>query len=542
MLGGLLDEQRLHGNLQLLGNSTIEPQRTAEPPARQLEPWLGLASLLWVLPLWATPFLPMVDYPQQLAAASIVRFYGDPARRLQEAYQLSLGRPHGLFEMLVAGLARLLPIETAGRLVVALALAAVLPAAIALCRRTGRPSWYALLALAVTYGHAFYWGFVDSLLAVPLLLGGLALADAHFERRLTAASWLLLAGWGLLFYTTHLQFLLLFAGGVAWLALARRPSFRTWMLQVSSVLPGLALGMGVLGWAHLHAAEVMTAFQQRLTARPTVFLPPLEALRRIPENLFGAYAGGAQVVLALLLAGVALLLARRSDAEGDDRLFRSRFAVLAAGVGLLCFVLPQFHDGYLMSERLVAIAVMLAVPALPCPSSPRRLRLAALLTAALLVLQLGLTWTGFLRFAAETAGLRELLDTTEPGQTLAGLIYEPIPSEWSWPPVLLHFPAWYQVEKGGRVLFSFAQYFNSPVSYRPGANWEDGVLAEWDEWNPRKFVYPRHAAWFRYFLVRGGPETLAAAFGPYLAETKVRQAGRWYLVERPAGMVQATAE
>jgi hypothetical protein len=315
---------------------------TARSP-RRFEPVLWLISVLWVLPLWAAPFLPMVDYPQQLAAASIVRFYGDPVRRLQEAYQLSLARPHGLFELLVAGLAHLLPIEQAGRLVVALALAAVLPATVALCRRTGRPSWYALLALAVTYGHAFYWGFVDSLLAVPLLLAGFALADGLFDRRFGFRSWLALALWGLLFYGTHLQFLLLFAGGVAWLALARKPGFRSWVLQVSSVLPGLALGMGVLGWAHFHAAEVMTAFQQRLTARPTVFLPPLEALRRIPENLFGSYAGGAQVVLALLLAGVVLLLARRP--EGEERLFRSRFAVLAAGVGLLCFVLPQFHRG-----------------------------------------------------------------------------------------------------------------------------------------------------------------------------------------------------
>ena len=80
--------------------------------------------------------------------------------------------------------------------------------------------------------------------------------------------------------------------------------------------------------------------------------------------------------------------------------------------------------------------------------------------------------------------------------------------------------------------YSFAQFFNSPVTYRPGQNYEDALLAEWDEWKPQHFVYPRHARYYRYFLVRGGPENLAAAFGPYLAQTRVRKAGRWYLVER----------
>jgi hypothetical protein len=58
---------------------------------------------LWVIPLWVIPYLPMVDYPQQLAVASILRYWGDPARNLQEGYQIALFRPQGLFEMITAG-------------------------------------------------------------------------------------------------------------------------------------------------------------------------------------------------------------------------------------------------------------------------------------------------------------------------------------------------------------------------------------------------------------------------------------------------------
>src|SRR3954468_10036841 len=109
-----------------------------------------LALALWVLPLWVVRFPPMVDYPQQLTLAAILRWYGDPVRRFRETYELALCAPHGLFKLLGAGLRWVLPINVAGRLVVSLCLLAVGAAALALCRRTGRPSVYALLALTLT--------------------------------------------------------------------------------------------------------------------------------------------------------------------------------------------------------------------------------------------------------------------------------------------------------------------------------------------------------------------------------------------------------
>ena len=105
---------------------------------------------------------------------------------------------------------------------------------------------------------------------------------------------------------------------------------------------------------------------------------------------------------------------------------------------------------------------MLLIPGLPIPQARQR-HLAATLTGGLVVLQLLQTATSFFSFADESAGLRELLDQAEPGQALAGLISEPGATAWTEPAVLEHFPAFYQVLKGGRVHFSFVQFFNSPV-------------------------------------------------------------------------------
>ena len=512
-------------------------------------------SMLWGLPLGLLRFPPMVDYPQQLALAAILRWYSDPARRFRATYELALGAPHGLWKLAVAGLAWALPIEAAGRLAVALSLAAVGPAALFLCRRTGRPAGYALLALALTYNYAFFWGFVDNLLAFPLTLAGLALADRLFEQPFTARSWLALALVTALFYTVHLQFLLIFAGAVGWLALARSPGWRRSSLWLSALLPGLAVSLGVMSFAIFRAPTgVVSDYERRLRGVESIRYPLWVKLAQLPDLLFGAHPDGSGwLLMALLLALSALVVAgRERPVSGEteslrELLFRTRFATLAGWLGLLYLLAPHYSRSYLIAERIAPLAAMVAVVALPAPAAPRR-RLVVFLGAALLVLQLGQIFAGFLRFGRESAGLEELLAPAEPGQNLAGLIFDRGSAAFRGMPFYLHFPAYYQVEKGGRILFSFAELFHTSARFRPGQSWED-LLAEWNEWKPRSFDYRRHAARFRYFLVRGGAADVSGAFGPDLARLglSARRAGEWWWIEPlpapPAGTAaQRTGE
>jgi hypothetical protein len=516
------------------------------------------AAALWVLPLWVVALPPMVDYPQQLALSAILRWYSDPARRFRETYELALWAPHGLFKLLTAGLAWAVPINVAGKLIVSASLLAVGAAALAVCRRTGRPGWYALLALALTYNTVFYWGFVDNLLALPLALGGAAMADRLLDRPVTARPWLALAGVTVLFYTVHLQFLLLFAGTVGWLAICRLSSSRTnredWRrlaLWLSALVPGLVACGAVMAYGVLRSpVGVISEYERRMRSSPPLRLPLTTKLARVPDILFGPYPDRTGWVLLGLLAATAILAIAFRDrtvgcavrtgdgAEGAHRapygsaLFRSRFATLAGWLALLYLVLPEFRGGYLIAERVAPLAAMLAVVALPPPAAGRR-RLVAALVAGVLVFQFGQTLSAFLRFRAESAGLTELLAGTEPGQNLAGLIFERESASWRGVPVYLHFPAWYQAAKGGRILFSFAELFQTSARFRPGASWDD-LLREWSDWNPRFFNYERHGGRFRYFLVRGGPADVVNAFGgdPGRLGLAGKTAGEWWLFER----------
>ena len=277
-------------------------------PRRRL-PWA--AAALWVLPLWVVAFPPMVDYPQQLALAAILRWYSDPARRFRETYELALWTPHGLFKLLAAGLAWVMPIEVAGKVIVSASLLAVGAAALALCRRTGAPGWYALLALALTYNSIFYWGFVDNLLALPLALGGAALADRLLEGPFGVRPWLALAATCLLFYTVHLQFLLIFAGTVGWLAICRLPQWnrdlRRLALWLSALAPGVAACGAVMAYGVLRApAGVISEYERHMRSAPPVRLPLATKLARLPDVLFGPYADRIGWVLLGLLAATAV--------------------------------------------------------------------------------------------------------------------------------------------------------------------------------------------------------------------------------------------
>ena len=478
----------------------------------------------------------MVDYPQQLALSAILRWYSDPARRFRETYELALWAPHGLFKLLTAGLAWAMPINVAGKLIVSASLLAVGVAALAVCRRTGRPGWYALLALALTYNTVFYWGFVDNLLALPLALGGAAMADRLLDRPVTARPWLALAGVTVLFHTVHLQFLLLFAGMVGWLAICRvrKEDWRRLALWLTALVPGLIACGAVMAYGVLRSpVGVISEYERRMRSSPPLRLPTGTKLARLPDILFGPYPDRTGWVLLGLLAATAVVaIVVRAREERGDLLFRARFATLAGWLALLYLILPEFRGGYLIAERVVPLAAMLAVVALPAPVAGRR-RLVAALVAGMLVFQFGQTLSAFLRFRAESAGLTELLAGTEPGQNLAGLIFERESASWRGLPVYLHFPAHYQAAKGGRILFSFAELFQTSARFRPGASWDD-LLREWSDWNPRFFNYERHGGRFRYFLVRGGPADVVHAFkgDPGRLGLVGKTAGEWWLFER----------
>ena len=100
--------------------------------------------------------------------------------------------------------------------------------------------------------------------------------------------------------------------------------------------------------------------------------------------------------------------------------------------------------------------------------------------------------------------------------------------------MFLHFPAYYQVFKGGRLHLSYAEAHASMLQYRPEQRWSETV--QLNTWVPQAFDYDLHAARFDYFLLRVPPDQQSAVvnhyFAKHAAELKVTTSGAWVLISK----------
>ncbi len=136
----------------------------------------------------------------------------------------------------------------------------------------------------------------------------------------------------------------------------------------------------------------------------------------------------------------------------------------------------------------------------------------------------------FQSFDSDARGFDEISAHMEPRRrvlSLGFLLVTPytfIPS-----PSFVHFPAWYQVQKGGRPGFSFAEFFPQLVRFRPG---KKPRMTKDLYWYPKRFRWELDGD-YDYFVLRAqkdpGPRLFASATEPVRL---VAQSGVWWLYQR----------
>jgi len=137
------------------------------------------------------------------------------------------------------------------------------------------------------------------------------------------------------------------------------------------------------------------------------------------------------------------------------------------------------------------------------PTPPRRASHVLLAAVALVsFVQFGLVTRAFRATAVEMGDIDAAIETIPRGSRVAGLVFEP-GSEYLTHAPWVHSVAWYQAERGGAVMFTFAELPQSPFRFRDDDR-PPPVGPRW-EWGPR-FVDPaRTLGWYEYVLIRGGP-------------------------------------
>jgi hypothetical protein len=439
------------------------------------------AVALVISGLFVTRLLPCVDYPQHLALSDIARRLGDPAAPENAVYQLNYFTYNGLFHVAVAWLARLLPIELAGRVVVGLSLAGMAGAVLALVRVLRRPPVHAALFTPILFSFSLGWGFVNYVLATTIAAWALVFVARAVLRPSVLA--VLAAGvLGLACAFAHVLAMLILCLAAAGLALelAWRTASSSGPLpaRLARITLRTALAVVPLAIGCIYCIEV---YRRQYVWDPNMYRDPTLEGSAPPlwEKLlwFGAFASDLfwdatdQVILwaAIAVMGWSEWLSWKRRRAGD--LSREDpppillpFLLLTVAYLATPMVLVGTHLIFPRLAQWAVLGAVLATPRFPAAAAARAHRwiLAIALVAAVdVVLHCGL-------YAWETNDASRVIDDLPPGGAATAVIWEPGTVSFR-NGTLTHLAAYYAARKHGQWAFAFARYLSVPVRFKPGA-------------------------------------------------------------------------
>lgn len=461
-------------------------------------------------PFLATYRLPMADLPQHAAQVTFWKFLQDACYHFQATYDFNALTPYLGGYAVARFLATAMTVNTALKVVT---YAAVLLLPLAMKRvtdRAGLDPTIALLGFPLGFGFAFYWGFFNFLLAVPLglivIVGAFELDPTDHRRsfRMAVLSFVLFAAHALVFVA---------AVGLALVAVLCRVGFRrAWpaLLALAAPLP-LFLLWTLNSRLHETRAQVPMLWQ---------WTPwrPLEMLAHLVSSDFAMEA----ILVGVLLAAIVAI--------SGVQLTRERGRLLVAAVALAGYLFgPHGALGQIfMYQRFAAFAAIVSLLAFERGKPlvrPALLRWLAVTTA---VLWMAVLTVRFSHFHGDADGFDRLVDLLPANRSVLLLNVVPVSEDVPGVP-FLHFSGYYQERLGGRIGWSFASNFPIVLRFVPGVH---NLVTPGSTYDPR-FFNPERDTNFDYLVVRA-PGDMTATIFPGMAD-RIRleaRTGMWWLYRR----------
>jgi hypothetical protein len=389
------------------------PARTARTRAL-----FALCTLtLILLPLAVTKIPPLQDYPNHLARMHILSALGRN-EHLQQMYAANWAFiPNLLMDLTVPPLSRVLPLEVAGRVFIALAMLVPILGTVALHR-----AWFGVwrtwpwIASLTAYNAMLAYGLLNYVVGIGLALAGAAwFALPRREPLLLGA--VIGAGWGLICLLSHLiafLVLLLLAGSTLVAHVIRgRKDMLPW--QACSLLTMTLLPLGAylaLGPAANYARDVPLA---NLLTQVREHGLMASFARRMAWTMAGFASEGLGGALTVASAGFVFITA--SVAALRRRLRFAPEAILAAACLALGFLLlpDVFGDNAMMFQRLSLPLTLVGIAALSPEVTPIGRKIAVAAGVLLIAARGGaqaIDWSDQNRLLRD---LREVIVGVEPG-------------------------------------------------------------------------------------------------------------------------------
>jgi hypothetical protein len=418
---------------------------------------------------------------------------GAPERALLDTNVASY---NSLFHVAVAALNVVVPIDAAGKIVIAIYFVLVAAGTLALLRATGRPRNRAFLIFPVLCGYCLAWGFVNFLLGVAIQLFALArvLDRPKLEPRrairfdLVTCAIAIVGVWAHLLGSALVYMLMLVAIVVGvqtdaapfWTRIGRA------IRRGAPLIP--AIGYAAFVYRRQEASSFRIYEYQQYEGNDDFALTKVKLFldRATGIRLDGLDAKILGVALGLLVLGALL---RDPD---DERPPVLPWLCVIAFIAYL--VIPHvFWATNFVYERVTFIVMLTALLWIP-RALPKYEWLLRFMYVSVGLAAAVSFWSAMGAAGQETADFDRILDEAPKGRKVTGLIWYPkTPSSAQWS--MLHSAAYYVARNGGEVAFSFMRTMSLPVHYRPETM--PPVPPTNFEWRPSEF--DPDAAYARYF-------------------------------------------
>jgi hypothetical protein len=484
--------------------------------------FLGVIALHLILIL-STRLYPFTDIPNHLAAATIVRYIGEPSNRFADYFSVDTFMKPNTFHPIFCSLALFPSPEFGNRVYLAL-YAIMLPMSVYLIiRKLGGNPWFSLLSFLFLYNFNVSWGFVGFFFAIPLVL--LFCYFFIFDARgVTGASRILWAAAFLVFlYFVHLLaalfcLLLLFLTPAADIGRFFRAAPRRLLVSLPLIVliagwwRGEMRGYPGPGILQFLSEYYRTAYIESFVHRKSILLFDNYHLSAGPRG----YVIAMVFSLGIIVPAIILFFRDRIRAG------KWRFGIplpLVLGAFLCCLLLPnEIPRQSVLYERFSSL-LLIALIVDAGTRTPARLHRAAVVgIVAISLLHYALWAEYFIDFNKESAGFdRAFLRPSGEDSKLAGLVYD---YAYRGRGVFIHFPSYYIVWEKGIATSRVAEYRFSSIRKTAGGR----TIPRYIEWVGKGIAYDGRYRDLDYLLIRGGsaPEGFALE----------RTAGTWSLYAR----------
>lgn len=462
--------------------------------------WIIFISLtiISLIPIWMSEFLPFVDYPQHLGVSHILHNYYTNSL-YSHYFQINFFPKCNIVHILILYLLNfILPVQIAGKVLLSLYVFLLPFSLVFLIKSLDGNRWIALLSFLFIYNFSLMWGFNAYCLAIPFFFMALSIFFEYSKKpeALTYRQAVLILFFLLIIFLTHpLVYAITLTALFILLFLSHGLNLKKYKVILLS-LPSLLIflffthfitqGKTIIS-TNFRLSELIPLMRHRFTSLPYVLAIT------VPEHI---------IIFRIFFGIVAYLFVRGLFVKKIK--FNSRTLTICALI-ILTFLGYLLLPGQTSTMALIGLRLSIFVPLLFIALIGQvKIKedlviglIASVLSAVLVINLMG----PFNRFNKEARQLLEVLKNTERNKEIVELYYSgTVPYHLKYPS-FLHFACYYQILKDGLAARIF---LNSNAWYilerRVGV-----PRKEVNEWKASRSIFPNGWENYDYFLVCGFP-------------------------------------